>query len=575
MKVTISKKIILGFLTVISLMFLISSLSIFTMRAINSSYSDMIERRAVIVSTLKDIQLSLSQESIGLRGILINEEGAIDYITESSTSLNMQINALNELLQSPEDREELNRLTEMNKSFNLQVEEVIELMKNDPNKARALIREEISTETIVMWNIAEDLQKKQSTLMEKEKQANTKTARDAVLEIVFLSIFSIILALLVSLMITRAITKPIRSLKKEAETIAAGDLTGADIAVVSKDEIGQMTASFNQMKENLSILIQQTLTNAEELVITSRELSLHAYETERATEQTASALQGVAAGSEKQMSSSYISVNAITEIADQMSQAAQSIQSVAELISLTDEKAATGQEIVLQTMKQMSLVQDGTTKTSDAINHLGEKSTEIGQIVEMITQIASQTNLLALNATIEAAQAKEHGKGFAVVASEVRKLAQQSSSAAWSIQSLIHDIQTATQHAVQSIHSNTIVIKEGMKMADQTKKAFTDIAESVKVASSESQQVAQIVEQVSMSSQDTKKIVSEISEVSKHANLYVQQVATSSEEQHASMQDVATAAEKLSNMAMNLQESTRYFKVKNSRNESANPLQEI
>ena len=561
MNFTVSKKLVSGFSILVILLIFISFISAYNMKSINNSYSDVVDRRAVILVHAKDIQLSVSEVMIGLRGLLIKEEGSTTFLLDAVANLDKQISTLKELIQSSEDEEKLNRLAEMNAEFNRQAEEVITLMSTNPEQAQTFARDDIEKIANDMWTLADELQKRQATLMEGESKVNTEKANHAVFNIILLSIVAVILSLVVCLVIVRIITKPIAALTKGAETIASGDLTGGDIKVNSKDEVGQMAASFNQMKANLTTLIQQTRASTDQVAATSEELSVGAEETVKATEQISLAIQDVAAGSKKQVASSLISVNAAEEISKGMEQAASSIQSVAELIALTNQKAGTGNSIVTRAVEQMSLVRDTTAQTSKVINSLGEKSTEIGQIIELITQIASQTNLLALNAAIEAARAGEHGKGFSVVAAEVRKLAEQSSEAAGGIQSLIKEIQGETQKAVHSINSSTDVIQDGIQMVDRTGEAFLDIANSVEKAAVESQQVSAIVKQVNVSSHNMRNTIQEISRISEQANDNVQNVAASAEEQNASMEEVSASTESLSQMAQELQEAIRKFKV--------------
>ncbi|WP_242653761.1 methyl-accepting chemotaxis protein [Thermincola potens] len=117
--------------------------------------------------------------------------------------------------------------------------------------------------------------------------------------------------------------------------------------------------------------------------------------------------------------------------------------------------ATNGGQAVERTVKGMLQVKDAVFETARKINELGEQSQKIGEIIQVIDDIAEQTNLLALNAAIEAARAGEHGKGFAVVADEVRKLAERSSKATKEIADLITNIQKGTKVAVESMQVGT------------------------------------------------------------------------------------------------------------------------
>lgn len=558
---SVAKKLFSGFFIITVLIGLISSISYYNLKRIDNSYSDLVERRAAILFTAKDIQTEVLQEMNALRGILLNEEESADSLSQSANKLDENISTLQGLVESKENKELLNELDEINETLKARSEEAIALTETDPEAARSLADGELSDLARNMWEAASTLQERQAALMQEDSRANTDLVDNVVRTISFLSILSFILSILIGTFMTRMITKPVKSLVRGAESIAAGDLTQEDIKVRYKDEIGSLAVSFNQMKANLQEVIQQVSINAEQVAATSEELSASAEETSKATEQISIAVQEVALGSEKQVTNTADSAQAVEEISAGMNQAAASIQSVADLTMLANEKAMTGNATVTQTVEQMNLVQHSTAQSSEVVNALGGKSKEIGKIVEFITEIASQTNLLALNAAIEAARAGEQGRGFAVVADEVRKLAEQSANAAGDIRELITEIQAEAERAVQSIHAGTKVVEEGISLVARTGKAFQDITASIQQITDESQQVSTIVEQVNASSQTTAKTIKGVSEISEQAAGNIQNVAASAEEQNAAMEEVSASAEALSRMAQDLGETIRKFKV--------------
>lgn len=559
--ISVAKKLFGGFLVITVLLGLISFISYYNLKKVDNSYADLVDRRAAILMTAKDIQTEVLLEMNALRGMLLNEEEAADSLSKSADALDQKISTAQSMVQSSENKELLHKLDEMNKTFKARSEKTIALMETDREAARSLADGELSDLAKNMWNTANTLQEKQTASMEEGSRSNTTLVNEVSQTILLLSIVSFILALLIGTFITRMITKPISALARGAESIASGDLTGEDIQVRYRDEIGRLTASFNQMKASLQGVIQQVSANAEQVAATSEELSASAEETSKATEQISMAVQDVAIGSEKQAASTSETAQAVEEISAGMHQAAASIQAVADLTVMANEKAAMGNAAVTQTVEQMNLVQQSTAQSSEVVNALGEKSKEIGQIVEFITEIASQTNLLALNAAIEAARAGEQGKGFAVVADEVRKLAEQSANAAGDIRELITEIQREAERAVRSIYAGTEVVGEGISLVARTGEAFQDITASIQQVTDESQQVSAIVEQVNASSQTTAKMIKGVSEISEQAAGNIQNVAASAEEQNAAMEEVSASAEALSRMAQELRETISKFKV--------------
>jgi methyl-accepting chemotaxis protein len=561
MNFTIGKKLMSGFLSVAILLGIISFLSYYYLQKVDDSYSDLVDRRVVILLSAKDIQISASREIAALRSILLQEEGAVDVLSQSIAHINEQIETTNNLVHRTEDKDSLKKLAALNEEFKSKSDEVITLMQTNKEEAQRFSAEAVTPLAREIRDIADKIAHDQRKQMEEGSKTNSEMVHSVITTVLIFSIVAFALAILIGIIITRMITKPILSLAEAAEKIASGDLTQDDIKVKNRDEIGNLTNSFNQMKMNLRQLIRQVGLNAEQVAATSEELSANAEQTSKVTEQISIAIQEVAVGSEKQVSNATEVAQAVAEISKGMNQATSSIQSVADLTTTANDKANVGNTVVTQTVEQINLVQHSVSETAEVVNALGEKSEEIGQIVELITQIADQTNLLALNAAIEAARAGEQGRGFAVVADEVRKLAEQSGHAAGQIRDLIQEVQTEAEKAVQSMNDGTTVVKEGIKMVHQTGEAFRDIVKSIEQIAAESREVSAIVEQVNASSQSMVEMMEGVAHIAEQSAGNAQNVAASAEEQNASMEEVSSSAEALSKMAQDLQEVINKFKV--------------
>ncbi|PLR77379.1 methyl-accepting chemotaxis protein [Bacillus sp. V3-13] len=561
MKFTIGKKLLGGFLSVAVLLGIISFIAYYNIEKINDSYSDLVNRRAVILSNVKDMQNSASRQIGGLRGVLLEEDGSEKNLAESIGVLNQKIEATSKLVQRKEDKDALEKLASLNKEFKAKSNEVITLMITNEDDAKELATEQLIPLSREIRDLGDKIVKDQEKFMTEGSKTNSEMVGHVVTTVVILSIVGFILAIVIGIFITRMITKPILSLETVAGKIAAGDLTQDDIKVKYQDEIGNLTNSFNQMKRNLGQLIRQVSINTEQVAATAEELSASAEQTSKATEQISSAIQDVALGSERQVSSATGATQAANDISMGMEQTASSIQNVTELTASANNKANEGNKVVSQTVEQINLVQHSVSESAGVVNALGEKSGEIGKIVELITEIANQTNLLALNAAIEAARAGEHGRGFAVVADEVRKLAEQSGQAAGQIRELIQEIQTEAEKAVQAMNDGTAVVNEGINMVHQTGEVFKDILTAIEQVASESKEVAAIVEEVKLSSQDMVSMMEGVAYVAEQSSESAQNVAASAEEQNASMEEVSSSAEALSKMAQELQGVIGKFKA--------------
>jgi len=209
----------------------------------------------------------------------------------------------------------------------------------------------------------------------------------------------------------------------------------------------------------------------------------------------------------------------------------------------------------------MNIINDKVVNSSNIVHLLGKKSSEVGNIVTLITQIAAQTNLLALNAAIEAARAGEQGKGFAVVADEVRKLAEKSGDSAGQIDGLIKEIQTEMMSAVISMNEGTNAVKEGIVLVKNAGNSFHEILSDVDGVSKNMQEVSAVVQQIYAASQMMVQSVEKIAEITKDSAVGAQNIAAASQEQNAIMKEVSNAADMLTQMAIGLEKKFSIFKM--------------
>ncbi|MGG1660651.1 methyl-accepting chemotaxis protein [Brevibacillus sp. NRS-1366] len=372
---------------------------------------------------------------------------------------------------------------------------------------------------------------------------------------------ALLVGAVVVILFANHISKPLVKLTSLVKRMDDGDLTVEPLQIKNKDEIGQLCDSFNSMSVKLKEVIGDVAETSQQLAASSEELAASSEQTERATEQIAQAIQEVSIGAERQSVNMKDADDRVTGVSNRLQQLSSSMAAVAALATKTNQQASNGNEVVAQTINQISLIQQTSAATAEDIIQLNEKSKDITHIVEVITQIANQTNLLALNAAIEAARAGEHGRGFAVVADEVRQLAEGSAKAAGDIRTIIEQIQLNTQYVVNRMKDGTEVVRDGITMIEQTGDLFTDIVKMIENISLESQEVVGIVETIHVESQTMVESIREVSQISEQSSGNIQNIAAASEEQNATMEEVSATAGALSKMALDLQDALSRFKI--------------
>jgi methyl-accepting chemotaxis protein len=205
-------------------------------------------------------------------------------------------------------------------------------------------------------------------------------------------------------------------------------------------------------------------------------------------------------------------------------------------------------------LTQMDAIKGATNTSSGVIKELESKSNQIGEIVDIITNIADQTNLLALNAAIEAARAGEHGRGFAVVADEVRKLAENSGTAASQIAELLTEIKNGTHEAVSSMDAGSQTVEDGVTALTGTVEAVQKIVEESNRIAVMAENIAAAAEEQSASIEEVTATVDEVASISQEAAAGTQQTSAAMEQQSATVQEISKSSQLLAEMASDMQE---------------------
>ncbi|MET3292538.1 UNVERIFIED_CONTAM: methyl-accepting chemotaxis protein [Brevibacillus sp. OAP136] len=354
----------------------------------------------------------------------------------------------------------------------------------------------------------------------------------------------------------RTIAKPLQQMKT-----ALGNDHNSQVALQSltlrQDEFGQIARLFKDIVTKERSKNDQLHVAIEQFASASEQLTASAEETNTASTEISERTQEVAAGIAVQLDSTIEIQNIAEEIAKGMSSIASTLTQALELTHSSNHNAIKGEDVVRQSIEQMSIIFMRVTLAAETIYALRNKLQNINTIVAFITEIASQTNLLSLNASIEAARAGAHGKGFAVVAEEVKKLANQSASAAKDIKAVIEEIQLESQKATSAISESTTAVEMGKDASLKTEESFKVIRSSSSMVSNFVQEVSAIADLVHTSTFAMLEMASEIKRICEEASNSSHQVAAATEEQLASMEEITASANILAKTAEDLLFSTK------------------
>ncbi|WP_176560363.1 methyl-accepting chemotaxis protein [Brevibacillus dissolubilis] len=360
--------------------------------------------------------------------------------------------------------------------------------------------------------------------------------------------------------LSRSIRYTVNHLVALTNQYAAGDLF-ARVEVDTRDELQEVGTALNIMAEAFRETLSASRSAAERVASLSEELNASVEQTTKASQEIATSMLELASGNERQESAAEESVKTMHDMTIGIQRIAESSTIVSEVSTTSAEQAQLGNATMEKAVRQMELIGQSVNISQEVAERLNSRSREIGQIVEVITGIASQTNLLALNASIEAARAGEHGRGFSIVAEEVRKLAEQTADSA---QQIVHLIQSVQQDAGQSADAMQQVTREvsaGRALADEAREAFQRILHSLNNIARQISDVSTSSEEMSAGTEEILASIEEMSGIARESSERSQTVASYTQVQLASMEEIEASAVSLNRMSLELEELIRKFQL--------------
>ncbi len=357
---------------------------------------------------------------------------------------------------------------------------------------------------------------------------------------------TIMLLWIISVNIVKPLTQSVHMLKDIAE--GEGDLTKR-LIIETEDEVGELARWFNKFIEKLETIIGQISLNSHTLMSSSRDFTAISGQIARNIEEISGHSQNVALNV-------HDIENNMSSIAGASEELSASVNTMATAI---EEMTSTISEVARNTGEAADVANQASITTQHSmryVSNLGNDAKAIGNVIEVIVDIADQTNLLALNATIEAARAGEAGKGFAVVANEVKELAKQTSKSTEDIRNKVSGIQHSTDDTVKAMEKITSVIEKVNNITNT-------IASAVEEQSVATKEISGNVSQVASVSTEVSGKISHAARLIKNINSNMSEVTSETQECAMAAGQSKNSAEELSKIAAELDNIVRQFKIGN------------
>jgi methyl-accepting chemotaxis protein len=532
MKVTIGRKLGLGFGAILALMIVSAVLTIVQLERIKRDQTQMLDVRIPSLGFARTAQDRLDYTGAKARqAILAADEptrkgAAMKAFNKGWDAVNQGLAEMSRLApqwEQQEDRDALGRLQEELPKARAAQEAAIQFASsggtnavvNGGNDYVDKATPVVDGGAKALGDLADSLQTRNRDSQAMIESATSSMAWTGGISILAGLGIGIWLAAYLSRKISRATT----AVLTKAQAIAAGDLTIEELKLLSEDELGDLTAAVNKMNDSLKEMIVSISENAQQVAAASEEFSATS--------------QQITANSEE----ATAQANTVSAATEQVSRNLQTVATGAEEMSATIKDIAKNAG---EAAKVASEAVRNAQTTNAIVTKLGESSAEIGQVIKVITTIAQQTNLLALNATIEAARAGEAGKGFAVVANEVKELAKQTAKATEEISQKINAIQEDTKSAVEAIGAISGIINQ-----------INDISNTIATA----------VEEQSATTNEMSRNVVEAAKGSEAITQNITGVAQAAQNTSSSAHDSQKAALQLAEMSTQLRRLVERFKV--------------
>ena len=407
-----------------------------------------------------------------------------------------------------------------------------------------------SKDAVTGWTLVGFISSKETSATTNKMISNT----------VIFSIIAFVIGIGIALAVTASMTKEIKKVSGHMKDVAGGDLTDR-IDVKKKNEFGDLENNFNNMVENMAVLIKGVEEKSGVIVDASAKIAGVSKSTTETVGQVSEAIQSVAVGASGQADSTQTATQEVENLADRLKETKAYVTDISDMSVETQKLSNKGLTIVdeLITKGQRSI--DNSKISKEVVSEMVSSIEKINFISDAITEITEQTNLLALNASIEAARAGESGKGFAVVADEIRKLAEQSQQSTDEIKQIVNEITIKSQQVEQTMDESVGIIEEQNVSIKDAKELFNTISDSVNGLKEGLDNITQLNEAMDTNRNNVVSKMEDVAAVATETAAASEEVTASAVDVEQTMHDLNEFTVELDNIAEALKEAIDKFKL--------------
>lgn len=557
---SIRGKLLLSFSILIVLTAIIGGIGFNTARIIDNNYTALLNEEVEQVNYLDDIMILQGQVVGDIRAYMLYEdESYIATVDATQQQLLAVIEQLQTTLPATYS-EQITAISDAATTYTTNSDAILRNLSNEQELAKIIAigtqaNQQLMTQTTALKELIEN------DLLAHNDQLHTVTVQS-----LWFIVGAILLTVIVSIIITyvtnRSISPPITATTEVMAQMAKGNLSMAPLTVKTKDEIGAMATSLNELLTTWNTVVQKMGQSSTELAAQSEQLSASSQQSLASSEMVAQAAETTMTTSETQANYILQSIDSLHEVGEGINQIANSNEEMLHAATDMRNLIHDGVDVVRVVSTHMHAIDSTISESTAIMEVMAQRATEIEEVSALITDISEQTNLLALNAAIEAARAGENGKGFAVVADEVRKLAEQSHQSAARIETMIQDVRGAADQAVASIQAGQTTVAEGLARSAASLDVFTTIESSVDDVNSRVETVSAAVQQIQAMSSEVLRSTNELQQLAQQSASNAQDTGAATEQQLAAMQEISASTQALADVAQHLQDEVSQFTLR-------------